>query len=396
MQLRPYQSDAVSAILADISVAGNSIVSLPTGAGKSLIIAECAARLNQPVLIVTPSKEIVVQDAEKMSLYVGADKIGIYSASLSSKKINTFTFATIQSIYRKPEDFAHFKIVFIDECDLLDPREMDTMFRSFLSSIGNPKVIGFSATAYRLSHNYDRKRNLVTSIKMINRIKTRGARGFVMFWDRIIFNLDPEYLIERGFLIRPTYYFNKLLDNKDIPINKSKTDFDLEKYQELITSREDSILDAVRRAKEKFRSILVFCASVEQAERFAETVKDSAALSSKTKAKDRDRIIKDFKSGTLRIVFNYTVLGVGFDYPALDCVVLVRPTRSLRLYYQFVGRAIRPATGKTQTTVIDFSDTVKTLGRIETIRLVKNAGLWNIQTERGLWHGKTLYSFKIL
>lgn len=151
MELRPYQQEAINKIrwsmdnLAD----GNDIVVLPTGAGKSVVIAHLAKEIDSDVLILQPSKEILEQNFKKLSLYVDPSEIGIYSASMNDKTIGRYTFATIQSIYKKPEDFKHFRLVIIDECHLVNPKNNWGMFTSFLKAIGNPKVIGFTATPYR-------------------------------------------------------------------------------------------------------------------------------------------------------------------------------------------------------------------------------------------------------
>jgi DNA repair protein RadD len=172
--LRPYQSNVVDKLVADIVNPAPVIACLAQGAGKSLVIAELANRLNVDILVLSPSREITVQNSDKMRTYVPDEEIGIYSASLNSKVIKKYTFATIGSTYKKPKDFEHFKIVIIDECDLLNPRKTGSMFMSFLKKIGTPKVIGFTATPYRLCQEYQRLRNgfilTHTVTKMINRI----------------------------------------------------------------------------------------------------------------------------------------------------------------------------------------------------------------------------------
>ena len=398
LKLRDYQQSAVNAILADLPRPGNSIVVIGTGGGKSLVIAEAVNRIGKPVLILQPSKEILEQNVGKMLQYVPRSDVGIFSASMNEKTVRKYTFATIQSIYKKPELFSEFRICFIDEADLLSPRDTDTMFRAFLSESNIEKVIGFTASPFRLCTTYlpvggewyaGVPVEQATMLKMINRIKTkRKDDTFEMFWSNIIFNLSSGKLMDMGFLVKPTYYNNSLLDHSQIPLNKSESDFDLEKYQELISSREDAILDAVRRARERFGSVLVFCASVEQAERFSSVVIGSGVLSAKTVRKERERVISAFRSGDIPVLFNYTVLGIGFDYPALKCIILCRPTRSLRMFYQFVGRGIRTAVSKDTCHIIDFSGTVKSLGRIETIEVERGArGLWDVRTEKGYWSG---------
>ena len=103
-KLRPYQEECIEKILwaYEANLPGNDLVCLPQGGGKSIIIANLADKLDEPILILQPSKEILKQNLEKLSHYVDRNDIGIYSASMNEKVVKYYTFATIQSIYRKP------------------------------------------------------------------------------------------------------------------------------------------------------------------------------------------------------------------------------------------------------------------------------------------------------
>lgn len=152
--LRPYQQEA-----SDIAVRllKNSdkpfIIQAATGAGKSLIIADICHKLDAHVLILQPSKEILEQNYNKLKSY-GIDDISIYSASLKSKEIAKYTYATIGSIYKKPELFSSFEYVIIDECHGVNPRNEMGMLTSFLKAIGCNKVCGLTATPYRIVQKY--------------------------------------------------------------------------------------------------------------------------------------------------------------------------------------------------------------------------------------------------
>jgi DNA repair protein RadD len=120
-------------------------------------------------------------------------------------------------------------------------------------------------------------------------------------------------------------------------------------------------------------------------------------VSSGTKPAERDRIIESFKDGVTKIVFNVGVLTTGFDMPELDCIVLLRPTKSVALYYQMLGRGVRIAPGKTHCTVVDMSDCMTRIGGVESIKLEKVDNKWNVTTSaqpKG-WHGVQLYKVKI-
>lgn len=387
--LRPYQESAVNKLLWAQQFLEPDICVLPTGAGKSLVIAELAHRLNQPILILQPTKEILEQNVDKMSTYVSPKEIGIYSASMNRKDFGFFTFATIQSIYKKPEQFSHFKQVIIDECHLVNPKNLDGMFTTFLNSIGSPKVAGFTATPYRMAQMYERTFSgeilTHTTTKLINRIKER-------FWHRIVYNINSEDLIRAGYLVPLKYLDKSIIQHADIPTNISKSDFNLEAYEEKIDREFDKIVEVIFFAQELGKSVLVFCSSVLQADRLQQIVPNSEVVTAKTGKKDREKIISDFRTGKTQTVFNVGVLTTGFDHPSLSCIVLLRPTRSIGLYYQMMGRGIRPSEGKKFCWAIDMTGTVKALGRIETIKMVKREK-WELESEKGSWHNRILYSF---
>lgn len=391
--LRPYQKECVEKIMWDLNNEGNSLCVVPTGGGKSIIIAESVRALNQHVLILQPSKEILEQNYEKLLRYVDDKDIGIYSASMNEKEVGRFTFATIQSIYKTPEKFAHFKLVFVDEAHLVNPKDLSGMYSKFLKEIGNPKVIGFSATPYRMDTMYlnygQENATVVTTIKLINRMK-----GF--FWGRILYNLSMQELIDMGFLCAPVYLDASVVEQYEIPLNVSRSEFNMDVFEKIMESRNEKIMRAIDYSLKNSKSVLVFCSSVAQATSLHEKVQGSAVVSAKTPAKERDRIINNFKSHDIKIVFNVGVLTTGFDHPSLDCIILMRPTRSIMLYVQMVGRGVRIAEGKTACKVIDLTSTVKNMGRVETIRLHKEPGeKWELISETGSWHGKELYRFDI-
>ena len=372
---------------------GNSLIVLPTGSGKSLVIADFVKRLNKPVLIFAPTREILSQNLEKLATYVNRKDIGVYSASMSEKTIRKYTFATIQSCYKKPEFFGHFETVIMDECHLFNPKNLTGMFNTFLEEIGNPKVIGLTATPYRMAQMY--KMNdwgqwmTVTTTKLINRMK-----GW--FWKRVLYHMNNEDLLVRGFLAPMEYVdFSRVIHTK-LPLNISQSDFDLKAYERLVEAQEPDFLKIINGMAVRKKGVLVFCSSVEQAHRLAEDVKGSCAVvTAKTKKKDRALIINRFKTGKIKVVLNVSVLTIGFDHPELDCIILLRPTRSIALYYQMLGRGIRPAEGKKHCLTIDFTGTVKGMGRIETLKIVKDGKLWELFTETGSWHNKELYSFTL-
>ena len=384
--LRDYQQQVVTTALAHIrSGRGNPVLALSTGAGKSLIIAEIARQSGLDVLILQPSKEILEQNVEKLSKYVDKKDIGIYSASVGEKTVARYTFATIGSIYAKSELFTHCGLAILDECHLLSPKDTGTMLTSFLRKL-NIKTIGLTATPWRLYSTAAPSADgfgmdTFTAHKVITRLKDG-------FWSDVICNVTMYDLIENGYLCAPKYYDNSKRSHGEIPMNKSGSEFDLEKYELLSRGDEEDVLDVVRRAMQQSRSVLVFCISVEQATRFSLIVKDAVLVTGKTKPAERKQLVDDFKAGKIKTIFNVGCFTTGFDHPELDCIVLVRPTRSIGLYMQMVGRGVRCAEGKDHCKVVDFTGTIKAFGVVEKIKLVRINGLWDIWSSTGVWHYK--------
>jgi DNA repair protein RadD len=390
-------------MLADCDEPGNSLVVLPTGAGKSIVIAEFANRRNEEILILQPSKEILDQNARKLLQYIHPMELGVYSASFNRKDVRKYTFATIQSIYLYPEKFDHIGVVIIDEAHTMNPKKFDSMFTSFITAINRArevqglhpiKVFGLTATPYRNMQCSGKDGMVGRGLKILVRLTPR-------FWNRIIYNINPGQLTGAGYLAPLTYHDRSLVDQKDLPLNRARTDFDGEKVSKHMLKHEPVMIDKCIKARDYFKSTLVFCSSVSQAHRMSQAVPGSEAVDGKTPDKLRDAIIERFRDGETKIVFNVGVLTTGFDHPALDCIVLIRPTKSLILYYQMLGRGVRTAEGKARCAVMDFTGTCKTMGTIESIRMSKNhKNLWELWNENPngdmvQWHNKVSYTYNV-
>jgi DNA repair protein RadD len=405
--LRPYQLDAVNKMIWASTIAGNDIVMIAQGGGKSIVIADFANKVHRNVLILQPSKELLKQNVEKMATYVPKEEIGIFSASLGLKEIRKFTFGTIQSVYKHPELFQDFNIAIVDECDLINPKHLTGMYNKFFKQANITKVFGLTGTPFRQDSYYaeppegwaawkmKRWKNYnnietITTTKMINRYKEH-------FWDRMLYVLNTHDLMVQNHLTPLNYIDKELIPHEQIPVNISKSDFDLEAYDSLIQDKEEKLVQGIQTAVNTHKSIIVYCASIDQAERFAKTFPKARVVSSETPAKDRDRIVSSFRKGEVKMLFNVSLFTIGFDHPTLDCIILVRPTRSLRLHLQILGRGTRNSDGKDKCDVIDFAGNVKALGKLEEIKVEKVDSLWNVTSPSypNGFHMKELYRFKV-
>lgn len=192
-KLRDYQENAVQTAIRYFQSEHdrNGLMVLPTGSGKSLVIAAIARALEQSTIIFQPSKEILEQNFAKLQSY-GIWDASVYSASLKSKQVSRITFATIGSVINRKEQFKHFKNVIIDECHYVNAQK--GMYKKFLDSLNGSKVLGLTATPYRLSSS-----SQGSQLKFLTRTRPR------VFADMIYF-VQTSVLAQRGYLSKMKYY----------------------------------------------------------------------------------------------------------------------------------------------------------------------------------------------
>lgn len=414
MELRPYQKEAVDRGVSHFrNYDKPAIISLPTGSGKSFVIAGIANEINDHILILQPTKEILQQNVNKMKLY-GFNDIQIYSASFNSKEIGQFTYATIGSIYKKPQLFKHFKYVLIDECHTVNPKNSTKknkdgtvekeggMYNQFFEAMGSPAIIGLTASPYRIVNKFitresDGQLFYTGHLQMLNRIHP-------FFFGKIIYKVENHELITQGYLSKPTYVFpDEDFDMSQIKINTTGNDFDDESMDKYTTSlkRLEKIVGSVYKYYNERNYFLIFASSVKQANELSDILSnagyDNEVVFGHTPAAERDRVIENFRKGKVRIVINVNVLSIGFDFPELDCIILGRPTISLALFYQQVGRGFRIHPEKKDFLVVDCVNIVKKLGLPDTISITKESDGFRdrVETDVGVLTNKPLFTFLV-
>lgn len=368
-QLRDYQRKASDAAvnMFKSKVKKNYLIVLPTGAGKSLVIADIASRIDEPLIVFQPSKEILEQNFAKLQSYDIFD-CGIYSASVGRKDINRITFAMIGSVMRHMDFFCHFKYVLIDECHLVNPSR--GMYKAFFEA-GDRKIIGLTATPYRLANT-----SYGPMLKFLTRTRPK------VFSD-VIYHCQVSELLAKGFLAPLRYFDLTRIDLNRVQSNSTGADYSDEsltaefertgtyEYIAKTTKRLLSPKSGIPR-----KGILIFTRFRKEAELLADDIPNCAIVSGETPKPEREKILKDFKSGKIKVVANVGVLTTGFDYPELDTVLIARPTKSLALYYQMVGRVIRPCPGK-DGWVIDLGGNIRRFGYVGDLRIE--------EPEKGKW-----------
>jgi DNA repair protein RadD len=371
--LRPYQQKAIDDLYAWFqSNSGHPCLELPTGAGKSHIVAALCKDAVQSwpdtrILMLTTQKELIEQNYEKLLQHWPNAPVGIYSASVGRRQLgNPITFAGVQSVRSKAERIGHIDLCLIDECHLINHKDTGS-YRSLLAELWeiNPdmRVVGLTASPYRLGHG------LITDDPAI--------------FDDIIKPVTIEELVLGGFL---SPLRSKLTGVKyDLTgIHKRGGEYiESELMARLDTDEYNfAIAEEIMAIGQDRRSWLLFCTGVEHSRHMATILREMYGIAAEvvtgdTPKPERERILSDFKAGKIRALANCAVLTTGFDAPEIDLIAMLRPTMSPSLYVQMAGRGMRVAPGKTDCLVLDFAGVVQQHGPITAIQPPKKAGEGN-------------------
>ncbi len=355
--LRHYQEEAVSSSVAFLrrTKPGNGICICPTGSGKSLILANIIHRLDGPALVFQPSKEILEQNVAKMESY--GYRPGIYSASIGRRQVRDITFATIGSVKNVPEMFREFPYILIDECHFVNAK--GGMYRDFLNNLENARVLGLTATPYRLASN-----SFGSELRFLTRTRPR-------IFKEVVYYCQNSTLFDAGYLARLEYREMPGFDRGRLRTNSTGAEFDDASVRKYFSESGfiQKTCDIVKQVQFTRRNCLVFTRFIEESEYLVSRIPQSAIVTGETPKRERERILSAFKAGEIKVVTNVGVLTTGFDFPELETVILARPTMSLGLYYQMIGRGIRPHENKRSCLVVDLCGNVRSFGRIEDLKI---------------------------
>lgn len=366
---RPYQQQGIDKAV-DFFRNGkkeHALEVFPTGSGKSVIIAGIAAQMDGPTLVFQPSKEILEQNVAKFKSY--GFRAGIYSASVGEKRVDKVTFATVGSVARKHHLFRDFQNIIVDECHLTNAK--GGMYDDFFKSLEDAKVLGLTATPYRLSTTVDG-----AMLKFLTRTRPR-------IFSKVLHVVQNEVLFRSGHLAKLEYFAFDVIDRKALQTNSTGTDFSeasLRQHYTKINLAQTTASYAVRLLAKR-KNLLVFCALVAEAHQVSRMVPGSVVLTGETDKTKREKYLAQFKAGIIPCIINVGVLTTGFDYPALEAVLIARATMSLALYYQIVGRVMRPHPEKQSGWVVDLGGNVRFFGKIETLEVRRDEkglyAVWN-------------------
>ena len=363
IKLRDYQEELLKKLDDYLATkTGNPCAVLATGAGKGFCIAAFLQRKLESnpelkLLMVTHQKELIEQNTEKLLEIWPDAPVGIYSASVGEKELTKpITMAGIQSLIRA-KDIIGYDYVIVDEAHRINNEKVGSyrkLFDKILEKNPKMRVVGFTATPYRLGQG------MITDSPAI--------------FSGMVRSISTAQLQEQGYLAYLTTKQTEIVYNtKGIPVRGGE--YALKELQERVTSfnGNGSVCDEIVASAKKFKKkhILIFCVGVSHAEKIAQML-DRRGLITEIVTGDmdkskREKILSDFKSGRLQAIASVNVVTTGFDYPEVDMIAMLRPTKSTSLHVQMLGRGLRKKKNGGTCLVLDFVGNTAEHGPINAI-----------------------------
>jgi DNA repair protein RadD len=371
MNLRWYQNEAVEATIDYLcNESGYPLICLPTGSGKSVVIAELARRavvdFGGRVMVLQHRKELIEQNAAKVRSLLPGVSVGVYSAGLGLRdQSSDVVCAGIQSVYKNAKDFAPRNLIICDECHLI-PNDGEGMYRTFLSNLEKSqtegfRVVGLTATPFRTGEG--------------------NIYGNDKFFSRMVYNADIIRLIDEWFLCDVASSVAKSSVDTS-KLHKRAGEFIAEEVETLFGN--DVTVAAVNEivsATLDRNAIMIFATSIRHAEYIENLLhlhadvhpESVGSIYGSTSELERAATIENFKNGRIKFLVNVDVLTTGFDAPVIDAIAILRATASPGLYAQMVGRGLRTHSLKQNCIVLDFGENIKRHGSIDRIRAKRQA-----------------------
>lgn len=367
MKLRWYQNDAVTAVYDHLEQReDNPCVVMPTGAGKSPTIAKIAMdvtkRWGGRCLVVAHRKELLEQNAEKLWLFDKTLDVGIYSAGLKRRDTgNAIIVGGIQSIYNKVAQLGAFSLALIDEAHLIPPNS-ESMYQQLVADLreASPGIrfIGFTATPYRMKGGSVCKRDWVLN--------------------EVCYEVKINALMAQGFLAKCVSYSGSKegqIDTDNVGVRGGEFIQGQIELKALVDGRVAAAVDDILEKTKGREKVLIFSCSVRHCQdvvlelnrKIKEGQPAAQMVVGETPGPERDELIRQFRKGKFKFLVNVEVLTMGFDVPDVDCVVMLRPTRSPGLYVQMVGRGFRVTEKKADCLVLDYGGNVLRHGPIDQV-----------------------------
>lgn len=351
LPLRDYQTSMVQTALHLYRQGKKRILAqLPTGGGKSLIISAIVAdalEKGERVMLVAHKTELINQLADHVNRWLKADYAIIANKSRYKRDyLKQIQISSPQAlIHLDFADFADFGLIVVDECHHCHARSYAIIFEYYHQA----RFLGTTATPARLDG--------------------RGLRRLfdnVDGFQELITGISSQQLIERGYLSRFRLFGNPLLDTSKTTIKTTAGDFNPKELAEFALSADISgdLIDSYREFANGKRCI-VYPASVKLSQEYCQKFNDQGIpaghIDAKTPHQQRQLILDKFREGKIKVLCQHSIVIEGVDIPAIEAVLFARPTKSLIIWFQAIGRALRPYQGKPYAIIMDLTDNFKRL-----------------------------------
>jgi len=336
MALRPYQLEAKTAIVGEWEKGNKrTLLVLPTGTGKTIVFSkliEDCVRDGERVLVLAHRGELLEQAADKLHQSTGLQCAVEKAEESSLGSWFRVVVGSVQSLMRQkrltrfPMDY--FNSIIVDEAHHV----LSDSYQRVLSHFEGAKVLGVTATPDRGD-----MRNLGT------------------YFQSLAYEYTLPKAIKEGFLCPIKAQTIPLkLDLGAVPL--AQGDFQVAALGNALDPYLDRIADEMLAAGCMDRRTVVFLPLISTAKKFAEKLRDRcfACAEVNGESKDRSEVLRRFASGDLNVICNAMLLTEGWDCPAVDCIVVLRPTKIRSLYCQMVGRGTRLAPEKDHLLLLDF------------------------------------------
>lgn len=343
--LRDYQVDNKRKIYEAWQSCRSVMLQMPTGTGKTRLFVSIARDIFDygasikktfKVLILAHRKELIEQISDHLGQKYRLAHGLIISQNIEQKKYS-MQVGSVPTLNRRLDRWEDkdFDVIIIDEAHHVKAKS----YKKIIDLFPNAKILGVTATPYRLNH-----------------------AGFRPEFDELIVSPSVAEFIKRGYLCEYDYYSIRPNSELQREIDRMKLDFEGDyKESEMMgvmdrdTIRAD-ILDTYQRYASDKKAIVYTINrdhNVHLAEKFKAAGIVSAAIDSETPKEKRDELVNKFRRGDIQVLFNVNIFSEGFDCPDVEVIQLARPTKSLSMYLQQVGRGLRPAEGKERLLILD-------------------------------------------
>ncbi len=336
MKLRDYQMNMVKSISKSIQDGNRKLLVYgPTGCGKTIIskfICESIVKRGKTVMFTVPRRKLAIQTQEKFgrgNVLMGADSIDNNDA---------VTIASVNTLHSRKHK-KHYDYIIIDEVHHAhDSAFVDYIMETWKKSI----IIGLSATPI-------------------------DQRGYLLEgWDCVIKEVTMRQLVDEKFLV-DFEIFSTLLAPATEALREVDGDYSMQDAGD-VASTQIIIKDVVQRWEEfaKKKKTLVFACNIKHAEILRDSFREynytAECIHSKMPDKEIQKIFDWFANGNITILINVDMATFGFDEPSIECLLFARPTKSLRLYKQMIGRGSRIFEGKEHCIMIDGANVLADCG----------------------------------